>query len=181
MQIIGKPCARKRQARFERGCDGTGSTSPIPRHHLPMKRRTVLKGIPAAAWLSSAMWAARTDDREKSSGAVYELRIYHVASGKLPELLARFRDHTITIFNRHGIESIAYWTPTDDPQKDKTLIYILRHPSREAADANWKSFRDDAEWKSVKEKSEANGPLVDKVDSTFMALTDFSPRIASKT
>lgn len=95
----------------------------------------------------------------------------------MSELESRFREHTIKIFDRHGMKSIAYWTPTDEPEESNTLIYILQHPSREAADANWKSFRDDPEWKSVKEKSEANGTLVDKVDSTFMALTDFSPRL----
>ena len=108
---------------------------------------------------------------------VYELRTYHTASGKLPELLARFREHTIKLFDRHGMKSIAYWTPLDEPEKSNTLIYILHHPSREAATANWKSFQDDSEWKSVKEKSEANGKLVEKVDSTYMALTDFSPRL----
>ena len=69
------------------------------------------------------------------------------------------------------------WTPLDEPDKSNTLIYILQHPSREAAAANWKSFQDDPEWKSVKEKSEANGKLVDKVDSTYLALTDFSPKL----
>lgn len=115
-----------------------------------------------------------------ASGGVFELRIYHAAPGRLGDLLARFRDHTIKIFDRHGLESVAYWTPMDDPEKDKTLIYILRHPSREAAQANWKSFGDDPEWKSVKEKSEANGALVEKVDSTYMVLTDFSPRGVAK-
>ncbi len=95
----------------------------------------------------------------------------------MPELLARFREHTITIFNRHGMKSVAYWTPLDEPEKSNTLIYILRHPSREQATANWKSFQDDPEWKTVREKSEANGKLVDKVDSTFLALTDFSPQL----
>lgn len=112
-----------------------------------------------------------------SSTIVYELRVYHTAEGKLDDLLARFRDHTIKIFTRHHMKSIAYWTPTDDPAKTNTLIYILEHPSREAATANWKAFQDDAEWKSVREKSEANGKLVEKVDSTFMALTSFSPHI----
>ena len=65
----------------------------------------------------------------------------------------------------------------DEPEKSNTLIYILEHPSREAAAANWKAFQDDPEWKSVKEKSEANGKLVDKVDSTYMEMTDFSPRL----
>jgi NIPSNAP len=108
---------------------------------------------------------------------VYELRIYHAATGKLDELLARFRDHTMKIFERHGMKSVAYWTPVDEPQKENTLIYILEHPSREAATANWKSFQDDAEWKSVKTKSEENGKLVEKVDSTFMRMTDFSARL----
>jgi len=111
----------------------------------------------------------------KASTKVYELRVYQAAPGKLGELLARFRDHTAKLFDRHGIKNVAYWTPVDEPQKSNTLIYILQHPSREAATANWKSFQDDLEWKSVREKSEANGKLVEKVDSTFLTLTDFSP------
>jgi len=113
----------------------------------------------------------------QASNTVYELRIYHAAPGKLGDLLARFRDHTMQIFERHGIKSVAYWTPTDEPLKSDTLMYILRHPSREAATANWKAFQDDPEWKSVRDKSEANGKLVEKVDSTFLALTEFSPRL----
>ena len=156
-----------------------------------MKRRTLLHGIPAVALLSPLAWAGEfvtssklgsgaRGDAGEGSGAVYELRVYHAAPGKLPDLLARFRDHTTKLFERHGLENVAYWTPTDDPEKDKTLIYILRHPSREDAAKNWKAFQDDPEWKSVKEKSEANGPLVEKVDSTYMAMTDFSPRLLSQ-
>ena len=146
-----------------------------------MKRRTLLQAIPAAAFLPATLWAASQSEKTnptQASGAVYELRIYHAAPGKLGELLARFRDHTIKLFNRHGMKSVAYWTPLDEPEKSNTLIYILHHPSREAAAANWKSFQDDPEWQSVKEKSEANGKLVDKVDSTYMALTDFSPPLS---
>ena len=73
------------------------------------------------------------------------------------------------------MKSVAYWTPIDEPQKSNTLIYILQHPSREEAAANWKSFQDDPEWKSVKEKSELNGKLTENIDSTFLTLTDFSP------
>ena len=108
---------------------------------------------------------------------VYELRVYHAAPGKLEELLARFREHTTKLFEKHGMKNVAYWTPLDEPQKNDTLLYILQHPSREAAAANWKAFQDDPEWKSVREKSEANGKLVEKVDATFMGLTDFSPRL----
>ncbi len=142
-----------------------------------VKRRTLLQAIPAAAILPATLWAAVHKDNASSSTAVFELRVYHAAPGKLSDLEARFRDHTITIFNRHGLKSVAYWTPLDEPDKSNTLIYILEHPSREAAAANWKAFQDDPEWKNVKEKSEANGKLVDKVDSTYMALTDFSARL----
>ena len=145
-----------------------------------MNRRILLQSIPTAATLFSTVvrGAAQggSPETSKNSTAVYELRVYHAAPGKLSELLARFRDHTIKLFEQHGMESIAYWTPLEDPEKSNTLIYILRHPSRDAAEANWKSFRDDPNWQSVRDKSEANGKLVEKVDSTFMALTDFSPR-----
>ena len=113
----------------------------------------------------------------ESSTTVYELRVYHTVDGKLPDLLARFRDHTDKLFARHGMISVAYWVPTDEPAKSNMLIYILQHPSRDAATANWKSFQDDPEWKAVREKSEAAGKIVEKVDSTFMSLTDFSKPI----
>jgi hypothetical protein len=140
-----------------------------------VKRRTVLQALPAAALLPSTLWAATQGNGNSAAGTVYELRIYHAPPGKLPELLARFREHTVKLFERHGMKSVAYWTPVDEPGKSDTLIYILVHPSREAAAANWKAFQDDPEWKSVRDKSEANGKIVDKVDSTFIALTDFSP------
>ena len=128
------------------------------------------------AMLSSMDGLAQTGAMS-GDGVVFELRVYHTFDGKLNDLLSRFRDHTITIFKRHGIESVAYWTPTDDPLKDKTLFYILKHPSRAAATANWTAFRDDPEWKSVSAASEANGKLVERVDSTFLKLTDFSPTL----
>jgi hypothetical protein len=143
-----------------------------------MKRRTLLQSLPAAALLPAAAWAS--SEREKpspgqTSTAVYELRVYHTYDGKLDDLLRRFREHTMQLFEKHGIKNLAYWTPTDEPLKGKTLIYIVAHPSREAAAANWKAFGDDPEWKSVRDKSEANGKIVEKVDSTFLVLTDFSP------
>ena len=135
----------------------------------------MLQAIPAAAFLSTSLWAAPA--RDDASTGVYELRVYHTAPGKLPDLLARFREHTTKLFDRQGSKNVAYWTPVDEPEKSKTLIYMLYHPSREAATANWKAFQDDPEWKSVRDKSEANGKLVEKVDSTFLTLTDFSPRL----
>jgi len=147
-----------------------------------MNRRTLLQSLPAAALLKSAAWpisnkepSPNRENAVPSPSPVYELRIYHVNEGKLDELLRRFRDHTIALFNKHNMKSLAFWTPTDDPLKGKTLVYILEHPSREAATSNWQAFRDDPEWQSVRDKSEANGKLVDHIDSTYLALTDFSP------
>jgi len=148
-----------------------------------MKRRIVLQGIGAGAMVSAMAGfrvfaqASGMANSHGGEGVVFELRVYHANEGKLDALLARFRDHTMTIFKRHGIESVAYWTPTDEPLAGRTLVYMLRHPSREAATANWAAFHDDPEWKQVSTASEVNGKLVDKVDSTFLKLTDFSPKI----
>lgn len=105
---------------------------------------------------------------------VFELRVYHTASGRLPALESRFRDHTIAIFNKHHITSIGYWVPQDSPQKDNTLIYMISHPSREAAKKNWMEFVADPEWQQVAKASEADGKIVEKIDSTYMDPTDFS-------
>jgi NIPSNAP len=137
-----------------------------------MKRRTLLQSIPAIAFAPAA-WASAP----KSASEVFELRVYHTYDGKLDELLTRFREHTMRIFEKHGMRNVAYWTPTDDPLKGKTLFYVIAHASREAATANWKSFSDDPEWQQVQKASEANGKLVEKVDSTFLTLTDFSPAL----
>ena len=105
---------------------------------------------------------------------VYELRTYTCNEGKLETLKTRFRDHTIEIFKRHGIESIGYWVPQDPALAANTLIYLIVHPSREAARANWAAFSADPEWKKVAADSEKNGKLVQKVDSVFLDPTDFS-------
>jgi hypothetical protein len=104
---------------------------------------------------------------------IYELRTYTCNEGKLEDLKKRFREHTIEIFARHGMESIGYWVPQDDRSKN-TLIYIISHASREQAAKNWKEFRDDPEWKKVSAASEANGKIVDHVVSVFLEPTDFS-------
>ena len=110
----------------------------------------------------------------EGSGRVYELRTYTTFDGKLDALQKRFRDHTIEIFNRHGMTSIGYWVPQDPPRSQNTLIYILAHPSREAAKQHWDDFRNDPEWKKVSAESEANGKIVSHVDSIFMDATDYS-------
>jgi len=110
----------------------------------------------------------------QSSGPVYELRIYTAPEGKLPALLSRFRDHTIQLFQKHGMENVGYWVPADPPRSQNTLYYILKHKSREAATASWAEFRKDPEWIRAQKESEAAGKIVDKAESIFMNPTDFS-------
>ena len=105
---------------------------------------------------------------------VYELRTYTCFEGKLEALKARFRDHTIEIFKRHGMESVGYWVPQDAERSKTTLIYILVHPSLEAAKKNWAEFNADPEWKKVSAESQINGKIVQKSESVFMDPADFS-------
>lgn len=143
-----------------------------------MDRRVLLQAMGAAAvvpLIGGSELQAEAVDNSVDKETVYELRIYHTPEGKLESLLARFRDPERKIFERHGMHCVAFWTATDEPLKGRTLIYMLRHKSREIANENWKAFRADPEWVKVKAETEANGPLVEKSESTFMSLTDFSP------
>ena len=110
----------------------------------------------------------------------FQLRIYKASEKHLPNLLARFRDHTCKLFEQHGISNVAYWTPTDAKDgADDTLIYIVAHKSKEAGVASFNEFRADPEWVKVKADSEkaAGGSLTvkDGVKAVYMQPTDFSP------
>lgn len=110
-----------------------------------------------------------------NASRLYEIRIYHPTPGKYAEIVDRFRQYTTKLFEKHGMENIGYWTPTDTSRKE--LIYILSYPDKAARDASWKAFGSDPEWKAVVAKTEANGKLVAKVDQIFMKATDLSPEI----
>lgn len=144
---------------------------------LGMERRTFLQGLTAAGLVQTATTLGMERTAEAEEAGVYELRVYHAAEGKLDALLARFREHTVALFKKHNLRSVAYWTPLDAPLQGRTLFYILAHPSREAAAANWAAFSSDPDWVSVKKASEVNGPLTEKIDSTYLTPTDFSPTV----
>jgi NIPSNAP len=109
-----------------------------------------------------------------AEGRVFELRTYTTNDGKLDALQARFRNHTLKLFQKHGITNIGYWVPEDAPLAQKTLVYLIAHPSREAAQKNWTEFRSDPEWQKVKAESEAAGAIVSKIDSVYLKATDYS-------
>ena len=120
-------------------------------------------------------WNASSVAHAQNTGKVYELRTYTTPEGKLPNLQARFRDHTIRIFNKHNMRSVGYWVPQDAPARDNTLIYILSHDSREAAKKSWADFQADPEWKKVAAESQVDGRILSNVVSVFMDPTDYSP------
>jgi len=140
------------------------------------------KRIPALIALAIALVVAgiivgRFMPSAKAQGTakVFELRTYTAPEGKLPNLQARFRDHTIRIFNKHGMKSVGYWVPQDGAEHTNTLVYIISHDSREQAKKNWAEFQADPEWKKVSAESQVDGPIVSKVVSVFMDATDYSP------
>ena len=106
---------------------------------------------------------------------IYELRTYTAAEGKLPQLVARFRNHTVKLFVKHGMKNVGYWVPQDAPGSQNTLVYLLAHKDRASAQKNWEAFRNDPEWIRVRDQSEANGKLVLNIVSVFLNPTDFSP------
>lgn len=121
---------------------------------------------------SVASTVARAED---SKDRVFEMRTYYTHEGRLPALNKRFRDHTVELFKKHGIESIAYYTPIDEKDgKSNKLVYILAYPSKEAATKSWEAFRNDPEWKKAQAASEADGKIVAKVESVFLNPTDYS-------
>jgi len=125
------------------------------------------------AVMTSTLAAAEKDSR------CYELRTYYAAPGKLEDLQARFRNHTMKIFEKHGMANIGYWVPVDN--SENKLIYLLAYPDREAAKKSWKEFGADPEWQAAQKASEVNGKLVSKVESVYLTPTDYSPPVAPST
>ena len=123
------------------------------------------------AWLATFAVATAAADTSR----VYELRTYTATPGNGAAVVARFRDHTVKLFEKHGMVNVGYWVPADakDGAADK-LIYLLEHQSREAAKASWKAFMADPAWKAVVKSTEANGKIVAKAEAVYLAATDFS-------
>ncbi len=123
---------------------------------------------------ANLQWARAADAPQPAR--VFEIRTYYTFPGRLDALHKRFREHTMKMFEKHGMTNVAYWTPQDSPAKDNTLIYVISHASREAAKKNWAGFSADPEWKAIAAASEADGgKIVQKVESVYMDATDFSP------
>ena len=140
-----------------------------------MDRRELMVGLTAMAMSSGE--AGGGAQAQSGDDTAYELRIYHLNEGKQPLIVERFRTKERPLLERHGMNAVAYWVPTDEPLAGRTFVYILRHKSRAQADANWAAFRADPEWVALKAESEKDGAFVNKYDITFLKLTDFSPKV----
>lgn len=123
-----------------------------------------------------ALRSNATIGQESKMTGVYELRTYTTLEGRLPNLHARFKNHTMKLFEKHGMKNIMYWTPTDEKTANNTLIYVLWHASPEAAKKSWDGFRGDPEWHKARDESEKDGKIVAKVESVYMKATDYSPK-----
>ena len=140
-----------------------------------MKTNRIVLGFWAMCLV--AFWSGASLGQDaKANTRIYELRTYTTLPGRLAALNNRFAQHTMKLFERHGMRNEMYWIPTDEARKDNTLIYVLSHESQDAADKSWKGFQADADWIKVRDASEADGKILAKApDRVFMRLTDFSP------
>jgi hypothetical protein len=129
----------------------------------------------SAAGLAFA-FAATASASKPAPGRVFELRTYVALPGRLDALNTRFREHTLALFQKHGMSNIVYTTPQDDKDgKADTLVYLLAHKSREDAKASWTAFQNDPDWKAARDASEKDGKIVKSVTSVFLEPTDYSP------
>lgn len=124
-------------------------------------------------------WSTATlrAEPDKPASQVYELRTYTTEDGRLPALHDRFKNHTIKLFEKHGMKNVIYFTGIDSTGEllDNKLVYLLAHQSQQAARASFDAFRKDPEWIAARDASERDGKIVAKVESQFFVPTEYSP------
>ena len=122
--------------------------------------------------LTFGLLAVTASPASAADTRLFEMRVYYAAEGKLDALNARFRDHTLKLFTKHGMTNLGYFVPTKNT--DNKLVYFLAYADRAARDASWKTFGADPAWKSAQKASEVNGKLITKVESAFLTATDYA-------
>ena len=121
--------------------------------------------------LTFGLLAATATPADAADTRLFEMRVYYAAEGKLDALNARFRDHTLKLFTKHGITNLGYFVPAKNTENK--LVYFLAYADRSARDASWKAFGSDPDWKAAQKASEVNGKLITKVESAFLTATDY--------
>ena len=136
------------------------------------KRWKITRGMfcrVALVYLVVGTLIVAADEVGTNSNRVFELRVYHVVPGKMQALEARFRDTTSKLLTKHDLKVVGYWVGDDN-----TFIFLVAHTSKEEAKKNWDAFRADLDFQEMA-KSEQKEKLVEKIDSTYMRPTDYSP------
>lgn len=105
---------------------------------------------------------------------IYELRIYTAHPGAMGKLQARFRDHTMGLFERHGIKNVGYWMNSIGGRSDE-LWYMLGFESLAQREQAWAAFASDPDWRQARAESEKDGPLVHHIENRILNPTEFSP------
>jgi hypothetical protein len=137
--------------------------------------RKLLLAIVLPILLPTAFALANDTRSDGKDNRLFEMRTYYAHEGKLDALHARFRNHTVKLFEKHGMTNIGYWVPIENPERK--LIYVLAFANAAAREQAWKAFLDDPDWKAAFKQSEVNGPLVAKSESVLLNATDYSPKI----
>lgn len=96
---------------------------------------------------------------------IYELRIYHMNPGKMPDIHRRFESVTLNLFQKHNIHVVDFW---EDAQGKEILYYVIEYPDMEARNDRWNAFANDPDWVMAKAASEVDGPIVARVEQYFM-------------
>ena len=135
-----------------------------------LKKTNTFTALLAALFVSTffGLESARAEEKNR----YFEIRTYYGNEGELDALKARFRDHTVALFKKHGMTNIGYWTPVDN--KENKLVYILAYPNKEARKKAWQGFINDPVWKKAYKASTKDGRLVKKIENEFLSGTDFS-------
>jgi NIPSNAP len=104
---------------------------------------------------------------------IYEQRIYTCIPGKLPALLSRFENHTLKIWERHGIRPAGFWTVLIG-EGNHDLHYMLAWDSLADREKKWNAFQADPSWRKARDESEKDGPLIANIKSALLRPTLFS-------
>jgi hypothetical protein len=127
-------------------------------------------------FMTEADFSPAISPKKDKQPRTFELRTYTAEPGKLPDLLTRFRDHTVGLLDKHGMTNIGYWlTQKVDANGQAQLLYIVAHPTEATGKQHWGEFSNDAAWKTARTASEKNGPLTKKIDAVYLTPTDYSP------
>ena len=155
----------------------TKDLSPAMKLNLWKSKRWTVCAIALVSFAVGSLITARLvhiGQVRADSNRVFELRVYHAVPGKLPALESRFRDTTSKLLAKHDLTVVGYWVPEGAPTWDNTFIFMVAHSSREEAKENWDAMRADPATQEMIKSEQAN-KLVEKIDSTYMRATDFSP------